>query len=558
MNNDLKEKVQKLPLRPGVYQFLDDRGKLLYIGKATRLRQRVQSYFRSSTLLSDAKKRMVHAIADVEVTVVSTEPEALLLETTLIKKYKPPYNVVMKDDKNFQYIHITDDLYPQIETERKLPLRGRSGEYFGPYTSGRAIRHTLALLKAIFRFCTTPPTVDKEGNIVLPKRPCLEYHLERCIGPCAGDVSPEEYQTMMKQIAQFLKGDYEEIRNSLDSAMQRASLHRRYEEAARLRDQLQAIDHMMTEQKVVSSRREDADYFSLARDDKQAAVNVFTVRRGKLIKQDTFILRHVQDQSDNDVLAAFADQYYAFTNAQPREIYLSTQERRGRHKRMLDMGIENAHQRLLQQRSSVEKREERVGNGLLQIAQAIGLLGADAEIDDAYEVLQRIEIYDNSNVQGKYPVASMVVFEDGEAAKSQYRKFKIKTVEGPDDFASMREVINRRVGRLPRAKKRASIANPDNKKRSIKEPWPRPSLIVIDGGKGQLSAAKSMLDAARQDIPVISLAKREEEIFLPGQSNPILLKPQSDGFYLMQRMRDEAHRFAIGFYRSRHLKGLLD
>lgn len=548
----VKEKVAKLPLKPGVYQFLDDRGKLLYIGKATRLRQRVQSYFRASTPLSGAKQRMVAAIADIEITVVDTEPEALLLETTLIKKYKPPYNVVMKDDKNFQYIHITDDLYPRIETERKLPLRGRSGEYFGPYTSGRSMRRTLALLKSVFLYCTTPPSVDKEGNIVLPKRPCLEYHLERCIGPCAGVVEPEDYQAMMKKISQFLQGDYEEIRNQLDRDMQRASGRERYEEAARLRDQLQAIDHMMTEQKVVSSRREDADYFSLARDDKQAAMNVFTVRRGKLIKQDTFVLRHVADQSDDDVVAAFADQYYAFTNSRPKQIYLSTEDRRGRHKRMLDMGIENAHQRLLQQRTSIEKREEKIGEALLQLAQAIGMLDKEASIDEAYDVLQRVEIYDNSNNQGKYPVASMVVFEDGEPAKSQYRKFKIKTVEGPDDFASMREVLDRRLSHLPRRNKDGT------KRKTQKDPWPRPNLIIVDGGKGQLSSAQAIMDIYKQDIPIISLAKQEEEIFIPGREEPVLLPRKSEALYLVQRMRDEAHRFAIGFYRSRHLKGLLD
>lgn len=533
----LQEKVAALPLKPGVYQFLDENGKLLYIGKAVRLRQRVQSYFRSSTKHSAAKQRMVAAIRDIETTVVDTEPEALLLETTLIKKYKPPYNVVMKDDKSFQYIHITDDIYPSVETTRHIPLKGRSGTYYGPYTSGGAVKRTLRLLKNVFGYCTQLPTEGKDGEIILPKRPCLDYHLERCIGPCAGEVTPEEYQKLIGEIHLFLKGEYEDIAAQIQKQMEEAAQQEKFEKAATLRDQLASIEKLMIEQKVVSAKRENADYLSLVREKSIAAVNVFTVRKGMLVRRDVFTLRHVEGQTDEEILEAFKDQYYAHTEGNTVPVYMSTEGRRGRHRKMLEMGAENAREHIQKIRIANEKRDRQASEGLAELAEALGMKP---------EELQRIETYDNSNFQGKYPVSSMVVFVDGQPKPSEYRKFKIKTVTGPDDFASMREVINRRIGHLPsRAKKE-------------KDKWARPDLIVIDGGKGQLSAAKAMLDIIKSDIPIISLAKREEEIFIPGREDPILLKKDSPGYYLIQRMRDEAHRFAIGFYRRRHLKGLLD
>lgn len=539
MNEDitLQEKVASLPLKPGVYQFLDKNGKLLYIGKAVRLRQRVQSYFRASTKHSAAKKRMVAAICDIETTVVDTEPEALLLETTLIKKYKPPYNVVMKDDKSFQYIHITDGIYPTVQTTRHIPLRGRSGTYYGPYTSGAAVKRTLRLLKKVFKYCTQLPIEGKDGEIILPKRPCLDYHLERCIGPCAGDVTPEEYQTLIDEIHLFLKGEYEDIAAQIQKQMEKAAHQEKFEKAATLRDQLASIEKLMIEQKVVSTKRENADYLSLVREKTIAAVNVFTVRKGMLIRTDVFTLRHVDGQPDKEVLAAFKDQYYAHIEENTVPIYLSTEERRGRHRKMLEMGVENAHEHIQKVRVANEKRDRQASEGVIELAEALCMKP---------EELQRIETYDNSNFQGKYPVSSMVVFIDGQPKPSEYRKFKIKTVTGPDDFASMREVINRRIGHLP------------SRVQNEKDAWARPDLIVIDGGKGQLSAAKVMLDSIKSDIPIISLAKREEEIFVPGKEEPILLQKDSPGYYLIQRMRDEAHRFAIGFYRRRHLKGLLE
>jgi excinuclease ABC subunit C len=532
---ELLKKIGQLPLQPGVYQFFGADGRLLYIGKATSLRARVRSYFRGSTDLSGAKQLMVFQIADIKTTVVDTEPEALLLETTLIKKYKPPFNVVMKDDKNFQFIHITDDLFPQLETVRQLPLRGRTGRYFGPYTSGYAVKQTLRLLKSIFQFCISPPVV-KHGQVVYPKRPCLEYQMNRCLGPCAGVISAAEYQKVFDQIERFLKGDYEPVRRYVERQMVAAAAKEQFEKAARFRDQLGAIDRLMTEQKVVSPTRENADYLSLARLNGTAAVNVFTVRRGKMIHQEVFILQHTRDQSDAEILTAFRDQYYAQTMTRPPQVYVSSEERRGRHRKLLEMGITNTAEALKRQTAAFAKRDEEAAGALAELGQAIGLSG---------QALKRIEVYDISNIQGKFPVASMIVFTDGRPDPAQYRKFKIQTVRQPDDFASMREVINRRVRHLPkRATGRTS-------------PWPRPDLIIVDGGKGQLSAAKAILDAAALKIPLAALAKREEEIFLPGRPESIRLPKGSAGLHLVQRMRDEAHRFAIGFYRRRHLKSLV-
>lgn len=532
---ELKEKVAGLPMAPGVYRFFDKDGFLLYIGKATHLRSRVQSYFRESTDLSNAKKLMVSAIADIEITVVDNESEALLLETTLIKKHKPPFNVVMKDDKNFQYIHITADAFPRLQTTRQIPVSGREGLYFGPYVSGRAVKNTLHLLKRTFAYCQSPP-VSKRGELLYPKRPCLDYHLGRCVGPCARVVSPEEYTQIMHRIAQFLRGDYEEVRGQVEAEMAAASQAQQFEKAAHLRDQLAAIDQLMVEQKVVSTGRENADYLSLARHNSHAAVNVFTVRRGMVIKQQVVMLANTRDQSDDEVLTAFRDQFYAAVQTPPTHIYMNTEIRRGKNRKMLEMGKMNADQALKKQIAATEKRERSAEEGLGQLAKALGRKPED---------LARVEIYDISNFQGKHSVGSMVVFENGMPAPSQYRKFKIKTVEGPNDFASLKEVLRRRLMHLP------------EKHKGNRDEWPRPDLLIIDGGKGQLSSAMSALDMLELDIPMISLAKREEEIFQPHQKDPILLEKESPGYHLIQRMRDEAHRFAIGFYRKRHLKDLV-
>ncbi len=527
-------RLQQLPPQPGVYQFFDSQDRLLYIGKATSLRSRVRSYFRSSSDLSPAKQIMVAKIARIETTIVDTPSEALLLESTLIKRHQPPYNILMKDDKNFQYIHISADVFPAITTTRHLPSPAtRQGSYFGPYTSGRDVQQTLKLLQSIFHYCPTPPTT-KRGVVQYPSRPCLQYHLGRCVGPCARAIDAVEYGRIITHIKQFLKGDYQAIHTQLQARMVQAAADKQFEVAARARDQLQAIERMLAKQHVLFAQGDDGDYLSLVRDRRQAAVNVFVVRQGKLLQQYVLPLRHTADQSDEDIIAAVVDQYQAGLVTKARHIYTNVEVRRGRHRKLLQMGEQNAADFLRREALAQASAERTAQVALKELAAAIG---------QPSNPLQRVEIYDISHFQGAYTVASMVVFENGLPASNQYRKFKIKTVAGIDDFASMKEVLRRRLMRLPEKIKNFTE----------KSAWPVPNLIIIDGGKGQLSAAVSVLDMLKLDLPIISLAKREEEIFLPGNSIPIMLPRESEGLYLIQRMRDEAHRFAIGFYRSRHL-----
>lgn len=551
--------VQDLPLQPGVYRFYDDRDILLYIGKATQLRSRVQSYFRSSTLLSPAKQIMVRKINKIEYTVVDTPDEALLLETTLIKKYKPPYNVVMKDDKNFQYIHITAELFPRIETVRRITRSKLAGKYFGPYTSGLALKRILHVLKKVFKYCEHPPKVVR-GKVVYPKRPCLNFHLGKCIGPCAGAITIEEYRKIFTTIEEFLKGDYEVVTNQLQHDMVQAAAQQNFETAAQLRDQFQAIEYLVAEQKVISTRDDSADYLSLAQDAKRAAVNIFQVRRGKLFHQEVVVLQHIAQQTEADIMQAFCDQYYGNIVTHPTNLYMSTEVRKGRHKRLLAMGIKNA-QDALQRESKKPVPTTHSQQGLQELAQVL-------QLDRAK--LNRIEIYDISHFQGKYTVGAMVVFMNGEASKKDYRKFKIKSHTKNDDFASMREVMLRRVNHLPKFSSDRSRPVTTG----ITKTWPQPDLIIIDGGKGQLSSAKAILDQSKLTIPIVSLAKKEETLIVPGSDaavgveyystptaavfNEIQLPKGSEGYHLLQRMRDEAHRFAITYYRSLHNKTMRD
>ena len=536
----LQEKISKLPNNIGVYQFFDVNNKLLYIGKAVNLRSRVQSYFRVSADLSIAKQKMVQKIQDIKIIIVDSETEALLLETNLIKKHKPPFNILMKDDKNFQYIHITDDLYPKIEVVRQLYKKQNnrlvklSGKLYGPYTNGGSVRKMMRLMKALFKYCDSSP-IEKRGKVIFPKRPCLDFQMNKCIGPCAGEISNKEYQDIFKQIENFLEGDYLSVKKNVNRKMKEAALSKEFEKAAKLRDQLKSLDMLSAEQKVVLKSPITADYISLAREVNFAAVNIFIIQKGKLLDQKIIILKNIKDQSDEEILKSFKDQYYTQTTRRPKAFFLSTENRKGKNKKILEMGMLNSRQALQKQKASFEKSEKNITKALKDLSKKIGI-----KTD-----LNRVEIYDISNIQGAHAVGSMVVFIQGVPNFSSYRKFKIKTVQGADDFASLKEVLSRRLKYL----------NKNNKNR---DSWPKPDLIIIDGGKGQLSGVKAILDAYNLKIPVISLAKKQEEVFIPGKEKPVLLSKHSESLFLIQRMRDEAHRFAIGFYRQQHLKNLLD
>lgn len=530
--------LHDLPSVPGVYRFYDKNGVLLYIGKATSLRSRVSSYFRASTALSGAKQRMVESIDRVECTVVSSSYEALLLETTLIKKHRPPYNIIMKDDKNYQYIHITDDRFPRIEIVRRLPeLKSkRAGKYFGPYTSGISVKRTLQLLKKIFRYCSTPP-VYKHGVLILPKRPCLEYHTGRCSGACAGEVSQTQYARTMREVVAFFGGEYRPIADRLEQEMRDAALNEHFERASRLRDQWQAIEQMMRQQSVVLSHKDSVDLFSLARVDDEAAVNVFLVRKGVLVQQFLFRAHHALLRTDEEVLQAIRDQYVVSHPDVARRVLMSCESRRGAYRRLLDMGVRNAEEYL---RVQMRLNTDRDARGKMRVH-------ALAKVLDIHpDRLRRIEVYDISHHQGAFTVASMVVGINGVPAPREYRHFTIRTVMKVDDFASMQEVMDRRLRHL-------EAYGAQGKQR-----WDTPDVIVIDGGKGQLSAAHEILRIRKCDIPMISLAKREEEIFVVGSSDPIRLPRHSAALQYLQEMRDEAHRFAITFYRKKHTASLRD
>lgn len=525
--------ISSLPHDPGVYRFYDEHDALLYIGKATSLRSRVSSYFRLSTELSAAKQQMVSRIARVEWTIVNNPHEALLLETTLIKKYRPPYNIIMKDDKNYQYVHISNDLFPHITTVRSLP-RVRSGYYFGPFTSGLALKHTLRLLKRIFRYCDTPPE-EKRGHIVLPKRPCLDYHTGRCSGACTGEISANEYQVIIQHIKRFFSGDYKDTLRTLEREMSSAAQHQQFERAARLRDQWQALTQLTKEQHVILPRKEHADVFALARIDSEAAVNIFSIRHGVLIHQQLFRIQHTLERTEAEILDAVIEQYHASAPEPSTHIYRSDERRRGTYRKIIEMGKKNAADFLHRQ---LRLHTDTQARGRLRVQALAAVLGIHPDR------LKRIEVYDISHHQGAFTVASMVVGINGMPAPKEYRRFTIKTVDQIDDFASMQEIMDRRIRHL------AAYGAEE------KKIWATPDLIVIDGGKGQLSAAAEVLRIRHCDIPIISLAKREEELFTVGQSESIRLPKHSAALQYLQEMRDEAHRFAITFYRKKHLKSL--
>lgn len=534
--------LARLPRRPGVYIHKDAAGNILYVGKAKTLRNRVRSYFHPNATLDPAKRIMVSKIADIEYIVVDSEIEALLLESTLIKKHRPPYNVIFKDDKYYQYIKINlKEDYPGVETVRRITKDG--GRYFGPFTSGYSVRQTLQLLKRIFpyRSCGNPP--DK---------PCFDVRLGRCLGHNLSPGSHERYADIIHAVIRFLEGDVASTLKALKRQMADAASQRHYELAATFRDRIRAVEKITAEQKVVSTRLESEDVIGLHRIGDITCVNLFQIRTGKLVNRQFHILQHTDEQLDADVLASFISQYYAETGDHPKVVLTSTaptdaaglsrtlqlkfaSPSRGRKRKLIRLAELNARGELERRQRDWLSKEARAKLGLKGLAEY--LLLPDPP--------KRVECYDISNVQGTNAVGSMVVFEDGLPKKSAYKKFKIKTVDGPNDFAMLREVMRRRFGH-------------DH----ASEGWPNPDLMIIDGGKGQLNSVLTVFRELNVLIPTVGLAKREEEIFRPGQKESLRLPKDSEALFLVQRIRDEAHRFAIGYYRKRHgietTKSLLD
>jgi len=545
----LAERLGSLPPKPGVYLMKDAYGHVVYVGKAINLRNRVRSYFHSPHEQAPKVRRLVEHVSDLEFIVTGSELEALILECNLIKKHRPRYNVRLKDDKHYPYIKITlQDEFPRVLTVRRMHDDG--ARYFGPYTSSKAVQQTLEVLHRLF-----PYLICKREITGKDRRPCLYYHIGRCVGPCIGAVTPEEYRTLTQQVVLFLEGKQERIVTDLQRGMELASRSLQFERAAALRDQIRALQQVVEKQRIVSASRDDQDVIAFAREDGQVCVQTFFIRGGKLMGREYFVLTGTQDEENHQVMSSFVKQFYDKAAHIPADILLqhSVDEalvieewlrrkrgtkvaihvpRRGKGQELVKMAAENAVETLRHLRAQWEADEARQVKALEELETALHLDRAPT----------RIECYDISNIQGTSATGSMVVFVKGVAKKGDYRRFRIKSVAGADDYAMLQEVLRRR---FKKALPQATVSADE------KEAWRiLPDLLIVDGGKGQLHAAlEVMAEAGVCGLGVIGLAKQREEVFVPGRSDPILLPRDSEGLYLLQRVRDEAHRFAIGYHR---------
>jgi len=559
------DKIKNFPDRPGVYLFKDAEDKIIYVGKAVSLKSRVRSYFTPSGRSAKVKSLTDRAV-NVEYIVTDSEVEALILECNLIKEHRPRYNVLLKDDKSYPYLKITmQEDFPRVHITRKVQKDG--GVYFGPYTQTGAVNEVLNLIRRLFPFRTC-----KDKALKPKSRPCLNNHIRRCLGPCCGRVSREEYLAMVREVSLFLEGRQEELVKRLASRMAEASAKMEFERAADLRDQIRAVEKILEKQKIISTRRDDRDVVAVAAGENEAAVTVFFVRGGKLLGRENFILNGTKVFGREEIITSFAKQYYNSADFIPGEILLQKIDpkeaeilsrwlsgkkgskvsiavpRRGEKKKLMEMVEKNA--RLALEESLLAAASKRdAARDAVELALALGLP----------EDCRRIECYDVSNIQGAEAVASMAVFEFGKPSPDQYRRFKIKTVQGQDDFASMREVIGRRFQRGREEKELIGSGRLSARQAKFHI---LPDLVIVDGGRGQLSAALEAMAAAGCDIPLFALAKEEELLFAPGREQPIRLPGDSGALYLLRRIRDEAHRFAVTYHRQlrtkRNLKSLLD
>jgi excinuclease ABC subunit C len=537
----ITEQIKGLPARPGVYLFKDAGGNIIYVGKAVSLRHRVSSYFGAGQKLAPKIRRMVGNIADLEYFVTASEQEALILELNLIKRHHPRYNVRLKDDKTFPYLKIdlAED-WPRVHITRTLKENG--GRYFGPFASAKSIRQTLRLIKGIFPFrsCSKPITGSDA-------RPCLEYHIGNCLAPCIGAVSRQEYAEVIRQVVLFLEGKQERVVKKLRAQMERAAEKMDFEKAARLRDQIQAVEQVVEGQRIAARVRGEQDVIAFEADRDQAYVQVFFIRGGKLIGRESFLLRGTSDEAPGQIMASFIKQFYASAPHIPPLLLLQhpaqdatvlqgwlsgkrgsrvviQSPRRGTKKELVGIVAENARQGLEQLKIKQLASPRALSAALEEIQKELNLPRLPA----------RIEGYDISDIQGAAAVGSLVVFEGGRPRPDHYRRFKIKTVSGVDDYAMLGEVLKRRFKRGDQASDSWAVM---------------PDLVLIDGGKGQLSAAlTAMREVGAGSIPAAGLAKENEEIFIPGRSKPVVLPRSSPGLQLLQRLRDEAHRFALGYH----------
>jgi excinuclease ABC subunit C len=554
---ELEATLKRLPDRPGVYLMKDARGTVLYVGKAQSLRSRVRSYWQKQAVGGEIHliRSVIDKVADLEYTMTDSVSEALLLEINLVKRHRPRYNVRLKDDKSYPFIKITmAEDFPRVERTRKLPADG--SRYFGPYASASSVDEAMNLIRRIFPFRTCGLEIH-EGRKAI-ERPCLLYHIKRCQAPCVGYITRADYRADIEQIERFLEGKQEIVARELTRQMQAASESTEYERAAALRDKVRAIERTMESQKMAAHATTEEDVLGLARQDNQAAVQLFAVRGGKMVGRDVFLLDAPRETDDAAVLAGFIEQYYTRATSIPPAVLVPALPeeaadletllagrrgaavhlrvpQRGEKRELLDLATRNATETLAREHARWLADQGKTLAALEELSDALGLAGLP----------RRIECYDISNFQGAQSVGSMVVFEDGRPRTGEYRRFRIKDVVGANDYASHQEVLRRRF-------KRARTGE-EGSEEELR--WLLPDLVVIDGGKGQLSAAKATLDElGYHDLAVVGLAKEREEIFLPEREVPVLLPTTSPALYLMQRLRDEAHRFAITYHRALRAK----
>jgi excinuclease ABC subunit C len=615
MGPRLERTLAQLPDAPGVYMMVGEDGRMLYIGKAVSLRNRVRSYFQDSAAHPLRTQKMVERVVDVRTIVVSNEVESLILEANLIKRHQPPFNVRLRDDKRFPYLKVTNEPFPRVVFTRVL--RDDGARYFGPYTNASGLRELIDLVRIVFPLRTCREPIDGKR-----KRPCLQYHIKRCLAPCVGYQSEDDYDALVDEVVLFLEGHHDALIARLQGEMTDAAEHFNFEAAARLRDRIIAVRRTLEAQKVVWRSRLDMDLVAVARDQGQACMQVFMVRNGKLLGQEHFILEGASDVTDAELFSEFLKQFYTARSgnltldgvgdaelgasplalrvardqeapvaektrarrrragavAIPKEVLVQglpddrelievwLTELKGQRVRILrpERGERADYLRLVQKNAEQNLKAFLVHQEAQETASATALTELASALD-LPEPPHRIECYDISNIQGTNPVSSMVVFVEGRAKKSDYRHFRIQYDKGPNDFAMMQETLRRRLRYLradadqppPPADDTAAVAAIEQQTRRRERFHEKPDLLLIDGGKGQLNA---VVDVIREmdmiGIPVAGLAKENEWLYIPGQSEPIVLTPNSPGLHLVMRIRDEAHRFAIAYHRNRRGKAM--
>ncbi|NCC42388.1 MAG: excinuclease ABC subunit UvrC [Clostridia bacterium] len=593
---DIQEELKKLPGKPGVYIMHDEKDAIIYVGKAISLKNRVRQYFQSSRNLGIKKEQMVQQIARFEYIITDSELEALVLECNLIKEHRPKYNTMLKDDKSYPFIKVTvNEEYPRVLFARRM--KKDKGKYFGPYTNAGAVKDSLELIRKLYHVRTCNRNLPKD---IGKERPCLYYHIKQCKAPCQGYIYQEEYQAQIEGVLDFLNGDYKKMMKELEQKMLEASDELRFEDAVEYRDLMQSIQKIGERQKITGSQGIDKDVIAMAADEEDAVVQVFFIRDGKMIGRDHFYLRIAADTSQSQVLESFIKQFYAGTPFIPKELMLQSEideitvleewltkkrgqrvhihvPKKGSKEKLVELAARNAQMVLSQDREKLKREEGRTIGAMKEICDLLGL-----------EKLNRVESYDISNISGFESVGSMVVYEKGKPKRNDYRKFKIKSVKGPDDYASMEEVLTRRFKRgLSEREEQAVLAEQTaRKEQAISEDLPArtetligtdtdskasnntediiqggfsqfPDIILMDGGKGQVHIAEQVLDNLGISIPVCGMVKddnhRTRGLYYHDQEIPI--SHSTEGFKLITRIQDEVHRFAIEYHRLLRSKG---